>query len=111
MNMDELERSLLEELNRIDALLNRQALTWYGIRKALNILSSHNQELYPNVLKHVFGDIRDMYIEQLPIERLYPRLDKVMELAYQLDQQLMTIPVLDEPTIRLPKEIELEIAC
>ncbi|MFC3152246.1 hypothetical protein ACFOEK_14520 [Litoribrevibacter euphylliae] len=111
MNMDELEYSLLEELTRIDALLNQQALTWYGIRKAINILNAHNQEYYPNLLAHVFNDIRTMYIDQTPIARLYPRLDHIMELALQLDQQITPVPILDEPTFKLPKEVVLEIAC
>ncbi|GLQ33618.1 hypothetical protein [Litoribrevibacter albus] len=111
MTMDELERHLRQELERIDAVLNQKALTWYGIRKAVNILKTRNHSHYPSLLRHVFMDIREMYIEQLSLDRLYPRLDLVMELAIRLDRRLSPVPLLDEPVFKLPTERTLEIAC
>jgi hypothetical protein len=111
MTMDELERELLQAVERIDAVMNQKALTWYGVRKALNDLKTQNRRFYPNLTSHLFSDIREMYIEELPLWRLYPELDKAMALSIQLEKQLNPIPVLDEPAFKLPKMRELEIAC
>lgn len=111
MTMDELERLLYQELQRLDAVLNRKALTWYGIRKALNILKTRNQNHYDSLLGHIFTDIREMYIEQLPLDRLYPCLDLTLELAVRFNKRLSPVPVLNDPVFKMPTERTMEIAC
>jgi len=111
MSMDVVEQELLMELEKIDAALNNKALVWYEIRKSLNILRTQNHRYYISLSNKLFMDIRAIYIEQLPLYRLFPHMDRALSLAHQLElrlrKQSRRLDRVHEPAI----EREMEIAC
>ena len=56
-------------------------------------------------------DIRAIYIEQLPLYRLFPHMDRALSLAHQLELRLRKksrrLDRIHEPAV----EREMEIAC
>ncbi|GAA3927844.1 hypothetical protein [Litoribacillus peritrichatus] len=111
MRMDVTEQELLREIEAIDAVLNQQSLTFYEIRKSLNILKSENHRYYLNIAAKLFLDIRDIYIEQLPVKNLYPKLDRALSLAIHLEKQVKSQFVERIPTLRPAQESERELVC
>ncbi len=111
MRMDEAEIELLREIEAIDAVLNQKALVFYEVRKSLNILKSQNYRYYIGISAKLFLDIRDIYIEQLPVIRLYPHLDRALLLAAHLEKQVRQQFKQRKQTARPAEEKELELTC
>jgi hypothetical protein len=99
-----IEKELLSEVSAVDAILNSNALVWLEIRKSLNILKSKNRKFYQTINQRLFLDFREIYINQLPHKRLYPRLDRALALAIKLHNRCI------KQARHKQRQVELHIA-
>ena len=86
MHIEQLEMTLLSEIEAIDAFLNKGEASWSEIRSALNMLKNKDRKNYHTIKRKLFFDFRMIEDHQISDPKLDTHINRAWEIAVKFEK-------------------------